>query len=107
MSETINLKLTNRQANTLLQAALFSCTTDITADWKSEDLHELVQVSKLLESKIDDLDLEPLEMHFFKDCNQSDKPVFEDSYTNEILEHFGSNIRVTDVSNKICENYVD
>lgn len=107
MSDSITLKLTNNQANLLLQAAIFSCSTDITADWSRDDLTELVSVCKMLDSKIDDIDLSRLQAYTC--CSKegehlSTSLVFEDSHTNEIMEHFDKCIKVVDLSSEISYN---
>ena len=104
MSDLINIKLTDNQANLLLQAAIFSCSTDITADWSREDLTELVSICKILDSKIDDIDLSRLQAYTCctKDGDKlSTSLVFDDSHTHEIMEHFDKCIKVVDLSSEI------
>jgi len=101
MSDNISIKLTNSQANLLVQAAIFSCCTDITADWSNEDLGELVSISKLLESKIDDLDLSRLQAYMFRDKSNNNALVFEDEYSQDVMNYFDKNIKIMDVSNEM------
>lgn len=104
MNDTINVKLTINQANLLLQAAIFSCSTDITADWTREDLTELVAVCKLLDAKIEDIDLSRLQAYTCR-TQEGDEVltslVFDDPHTQEIMQHFDKCIKVVDLSSEI------
>ena len=100
MSDRVTLKLTNRQANLLLQSLLFSCTSDITADWDSDDLRDMVGVSKVIEKEIDDIDLEKIQAYAYR-TKKGEAPVFEDEWTKDILEHFKRNIKVVDVTSQV------
>jgi hypothetical protein len=104
MNDNVTIKLTQNQANLLLQAAIFSCSTDITADWTREDLTDLVTICKLLDSKIDDLDLSRLQAYTCHTKNGEEiltSLVFEDSHTQEIMQHFDKCIKVVDISGEM------
>ena len=104
MNEMVSLKLSTQQANLLLQSALFSCSADITSEWTAEELQELVTISKYIESKVDDLDLGSIQAYTYRECDGGDKPLFADSWTQDILEHFGKNLKVVDLSSEMCNN---
>lgn len=101
MSQEITLKLSNRQANLLLQAALFSCTSDITVDWSNDDLRELVEISKLLETEIEDIELDNVQAYTYRDGSTDSRLVFEDEWTHDILKHFKNGIKIVDVSEQL------
>jgi hypothetical protein len=100
MSDKVTLKLSNKQANLLLQSVLFSCTSDITVDWDSAELRELADLSKTIEKQIDDIDLSNLQAYTFRD-NENSKYVFEEEWTEDILSHFKDNIKIVDMTNEI------
>jgi len=104
MSDTINFKLTNRQANLLLQAAIFSSCSDITADFSNDDLSDLVAVAKILEQKIDDIDLNNLQAYICN-VNESDtRLMFDDEWSQDIVEYFNKTIKVIDVTKDLGYN---
>ena len=100
MSDKISIKLSTKQANLLLQSVLFSCTSDITVDWDAEELKELANLSKHLEKQIDDIDLSNLQAYTFKDQGSS-KYVFEEEWTEDLLNHFKDNIKVVDMTEEV------
>ncbi len=102
MSDKVTLKLSNRQANLLLQSVLFSCTSDITVDWDSSDLRELADLSKHLEKQIDDIDLNCLQAYTFK-SNEDSKYIFEEEWTEDLLAYFKDSIKVVDMTSEINE----
>ena len=105
MSDIINFKLTNRQANLLLQAVIFSSCSDITADFSNEDYNDMVALAKHLEQKIDDIDLSSLQAYTYKTNNDGDdKLVFQDEWSQEIIEYFDKTIKTIDVSEELSYN---
>jgi len=106
MSDTINFKLTNRQANLLLQSAIFSSCSDITADFSNVDLNDLVAVAKILEQKIDDIDLSNLQAYVCSVDKSDSRLMFDDEWSQDIIEHFKTTIKVIDVTKELgytCE----
>ena len=51
-NEVINLSLTKKQCNTIIEALLFSASTDICSDWQPENMKTAVDINATLISLV-------------------------------------------------------
>lgn len=95
----INLKLDNRQCNLILQSLLSSCVSEISVEWKFDDLIEMVSLIKTLEHHIDDLELDNVSAYVFKDPKTGvEQHIFEEEWTRDLIKHFGASIKTVDIN---------
>jgi len=95
----INLKLDNRQCNLILQSLLSSCVSEISVEWKFDDLTEMVSLIKTLENQIDDIDLDNVSAYVFNNPQTGvTHHLFEEEWTGDLIKHFGNSIKTVDVN---------
>ena len=75
-NEVINLSLTKKQCNTIIEALLFSASTDICSDWQPENMKTAVDIVETIHEKMNS-EIDIKNVYVFKN----------DDYHDEITEN--------------------
>ena len=88
----MNLNLSEKEINHVIEALLFSTSVSVGADWHKEDCEDMLQIALSLKEIIKD-DLKIENINFYKEED------YEDTCSEKILEEFGSKMEVYSLEN--------
>jgi hypothetical protein len=81
VEDTIDTSFTKDQINLLIESLLFSCSVNICADWKEEELRKMLKLAENLKKSINkDINLENIS--FVEEEN------YEDAWTSDMHNVF-------------------
>lgn len=88
----MNLNLSEKEINHVIEALLFSSSVSVGADWHKEDCESMLQIALTLKEVVQDkMVLENI--NFYKEDD------YEDSCSEKILEEFGSKMEIFSLEN--------
>ncbi len=90
--QTMNLNLSEKEINHVIEALLFSSSVSVGADWHKEDCDSMLQIALSLKEIIKD-DLKIENINFYKEED------YEDTCSEKILEAFGSKLEIFSLEN--------